>query len=208
MASAKIFNMQGKEIGTADLSDAVFSVEPNPTVTHQVVVAYLSAQRQGNHETKTRAEVSGGGIKPFRQKGTGRARRGSTREPVLRGGGTVWGPHKRSYRKHVTTGYKRKALCCALSDRVREAALCLVDQVRMEQPQVKPVTEMLAKLALTGKKTLFVTPQIEPVFLKSTGNVPRVTVRTASDVNALDVLNAQQVVVVQDALPILEERLA
>ena len=175
---------------------------------HQVVTGYLSAQRQGNHETKTRAEVSGGGIKPMRQKGTGRARRGSIREPVLRGGGTVWGPHKRSYRKSVTTGYKRKALCCALSDRVRQEALCLVDQVNVSEPRVKPVTEMLASLSLTGKKTLFVTPQVEPVFLKSTGNVPRVTVRTASDVNALDVLNAQQIVLVQGALPILEERLA
>jgi large subunit ribosomal protein L4 len=208
MASAKIFNMQGKEVGTAELSDAVFSVEPNATVTHQVVTGYLSAQRQGNHETKTRSEVSGGGIKPMRQKGTGRARRGSIREPVLRGGGTVWGPHKRSYRKKVTTGYKRKALCCALSDRVRQEALCLLDQVTVNQPQVKPVMEMLASLALTGKKTLFVMPQVEPVFLKSTGNVPRVTVRTASDVNAMDVLNAQAVVVVQGALSILEERLA
>ena len=208
MASAKIVNIQGSEVGTADLNDAVFSAEPNPTVTHQVVVGYLSARRQGNHETKTRKDVRGGGAKPFRQKGTGRARRGSSREPVLRGGGTVFGPHKRSYRQNVTIGYKRKALCCALSDRVREEALCVLEQAALDAPRTKPIVEMLDKLAIAGKKTLFVTRQVEPTFLKSTGNVPRVTVRTASDVNALDVLDAQHVVVVRDALSTLEERLA
>lgn len=208
MASAKLYGMDGTEKGTVDLSPAVFEVEFNDVLVHDVVVALQNAKRQGNHETKTRGEVSGGGKKPFRQKGTGRARQGSSREPQMRGGGTVFGPHKRSYRQNVPQAMRRKALRCALSDRVRNERLSVVEVLKADQPKTKPFAAMMSKLSPEGRKTLVVTGDLDSNVTLSMRNLPRVTMRKAVDVNALDVLNANRVVVVQDALATLEERLA
>lgn len=208
MASAKLFNMEGHEVGKVDLNDAVFAAQVNEALVHEVVVALQNAKRQGNHETKTRREVSGGGKKPYRQKGTGNARHGSTREPQMRGGGTVFGPHKRSYRQNVPTAFRRKALCGVLSDRVRREALCVIDALSYEQPKTKPFVSLLDKLATAGKSTLVVTADVNKNLILSARNVPRVSVKTASDLNALDVLGAARVVLVQDAVAKLEERLA
>lgn len=208
MAVARLLNMEGALLGSVDLNDAVFNVEPHPVLVHDVVVALRNAQRQGNAETKTRKDVRGGGRKPYRQKGTGHARHGSTREPQMRGGGTVWGPHKRSYRQDVPAGFKRKALCCVLSDRVRRDALCVLDALRCPTPKTKPFAETVGKFSPDGKSILFVTAESDRNLKLSARNLRQVTVREAADVNALDVLNAARVVIVQEALPKLEERLS
>lgn len=208
MASVKKYRMDGTELGLMELSDAVFDVEMNDVLVHDVAVALMNAKRQGNHETKTRKDVRGGGIKPFRQKGTGRARQGSSREPQMKGGGTVFGPHKRSYRQDVPLAFRRKALACILSDRVRGEALCVLDALFMDAPKTKPIAAMVDRLSSGARKTLIVTTETSRNVLLSARNLPTVTLRTASDVNALDVLAAGRVVLVQDAVPALEKRLS
>jgi large subunit ribosomal protein L4 len=207
MASVKIYGMDGAEQGTVDLNEAIFDVAFNSALVHDAVVALQNARRQGNADTKTRKEVRGGGKKPFRQKGTGRARQGSSREPQMRGGGTVFGPHPRSYRQNVPVSVRRKALCCALSDRVRGEQFAVLATLSCETPKTKPFAAMMARLSPDGRKTLIVTDGMDPNVMRSARNLPKVTLRTAADVNVLDVLNANRVVVVQDALPALEERL-
>lgn len=208
MATAKVYSMDGTEGGALELSNAVFDVEPNGPLMHQVVVALLNARRQGNAETKVRKDVRGGGAKPFAQKGTGRARQGSSREPHMRGGGVVFGPHKRSYRQKTPLKMRRKALCCALTDRVRSEDLCIVESLKIEGPKTQPVAEMFSKLSPEGRKTLVVTAGTSDGLVTSARNMPRLTIRRASDVNALDVLNAKRIIVVKDALGALEERLS
>jgi len=208
MASASLFNMSGSELGTVDLKDAVFDAKPNETLVHEVALALLSNRRQGNASTKTRRDVRGGGIKPFRQKGTGRARQGSSREPQMRGGGAVFGPHPRSYRQDVTVRAKRQALCSVLSDRVRGARLCVLDGLSCEAPKTKPFAEMAARFSPDGKKILFVTADVESNVVLSARNIPRVAVCTAADLSVLDVLDAYRVVVAKDAVGRLEERLS
>ncbi len=207
MASAKIYGMDGTEKGTAELNAAIFDVPLNEGLVHEVAVALLSARRHGNAETKTRKQVSGGGAKPYRQKGTGSARHGSTREPQMRGGGTVFGPHKRCYRKRVPVAMKRKALCCVLSDRARNGNICVLDQLVCETPKTKPFAEMVGKLSPAGKKVLFVTADTNKNAWLSCRNIPKVSLRNVQDLNVVDVLDAAQIVLVQDALPRLETRL-
>ena len=189
------------------MHDAVFDVAPNASLVHDVVVALMNARRQGNASTKTRRQVRGGGAKPFRQKGTGRSRQGSTREPQMRGGGVVFGPHKRSYRQKVPVRMKRKALCCVLSDRVRSDQFCVLDALPCEAPRTKPFAAMVGRFSPEGKRTLFVTAGADRNVCLSARNVPRVTVQTAANLNVLDVLGAYRVIVLQDALAQLEERL-
>ena len=208
MASAKVYKLDGSEGASVRLSDAVFDIELNKGLVHQVVTALRNNTRQGTHETKTRKDVSGGGAKPYRQKGTGRARHGSTREPQMKGGGTVWGPHMRSYRQDVPLKMRRKALCCVLSDRTRNEALCVLDKIEMDTPKAATMKNLFDKLSTDGRKALLVTAQHNPTAVKSANNVARLTVRTALDVNALDVLSARQIIVEQEALRVLEERLS
>lgn len=208
MASAKLFNLDGNEVGSVELGEGVFNADVAPSLIHEVAVALQAHKRQGNHETKTRTEVSGGGRKPYRQKGTGNARHGSTREPQMRGGGSVFGPHKRSYRTNTPVSFKRKALCGVLTDRVRNEALCVLESADYAEPKTKPVVSLLSKLAPAGKSTLIVTAGVNQNLLLSARNIPKVEVRTAADVNALDVLGAARVVLVRDAVAQLEERLS
>ena len=208
MPSARVVTMEGVEIGSIDLNAKIFDVPVNPTLVHQVAMAFLNAKRQGNAETKTRSEVSGSTRKPYRQKGTGNARHGSIREPEMRGGGVVFGPHKRSYRQSVTVRERRQALCCVLSDRVRSGALCVLKELALEQPKTKQFATMNARIAPNAKKTLYVTADVDPAALLSSRNIPTVFVKRAADLNALDVLNANQVVIVENALPLIEKRLS
>jgi len=207
MPSARIVTMDGAEVGTIDLNASIFDAPLNPTLIHQVVTAFLSAQRQGNAETKRRSEVSGSTRKPYRQKGTGNARHGSIREPQMRGGGVVFGPHKRSYRKAVTVRERRQALCSALSDRCRTGALCVLQSLSMEQPKTKAFAMMTSRIVPQAKKTLYVTADTDPTVLLSSRNIRTVTVRRAVDLNTVDVMNASHIVIVQNALPVLEQRL-
>jgi large subunit ribosomal protein L4 len=207
MATAKVINIQGGEVEDIDLNPAVFEVEMVPALVHVVAVALMNAARQGNHETKVRKEVRGGGRKPFRQKGTGNARRGSTREPHLRGGGTVFGPHKRSYRQNVPVAVKRKALCCVLTDRLRNDGLRVLDSLAVDGPKTKAFAQIVAGIAPEGGRTLFVTKDVNDNAVRSARNLQRVDVRTASDLNVLDVLAAKNVVVEKEAVAVLEARL-
>lgn len=207
MASVKLIKMDGTEGANVQLNDAVFDLEPNTALVHQVAVALMNNKRQGTAETRTRKEVRGGGAKPFRQKGTGRARQGSSREPQMRGGGTVFGPHRRSYRQQVPPKMRRKALCCVLSDRARTERMAILESVSPEDTKTQTIATLFNHLSPEGRKLLLVTAKHEEQLLRSSRNIPRLTVRTASDVNALDVLSARRIAVVQDALTILEERL-
>jgi large subunit ribosomal protein L4 len=209
MATAPYYTSDGSDGPKVKLNKAVFDVEPNAGLVHQVAVCMMLNVRHGNHATKTRGEVRGGGKKPYAQKGTGNARHGSTREPQMRGGGTVWGPHPRSYRRGIPLGMKRKALCCVLTDRVRNDALCVIEGFgEATKPRTRPVAELVAKINPEGRKALIVAPEHDAALVASARNLPRVTVRTAADLNALDVLSARRVIVVKDALKRLEERLA
>ena len=208
MASLKVVNMEGAELGALDATESVFAAPLNEAMVHDVVVGLLANKRQGTHKTKTRGEVSGGGIKPFRQKGTGRARQGSNREPHMRGGGTIFGPVPRDYRQNLPVRIKRQALCCALSERVRGERLSVLRGLAIEQPKTKPFAQMVGKVAPEGRKTLIVTAGLDENILLSARNLPRVTVRTAADVNVLDVLRAVRIVVQEEAIKQLEERLS
>ncbi|MDK1020313.1 MAG: 50S ribosomal protein L4 [Candidatus Hydrogenedentes bacterium] len=207
MASVKVYKADGSAGSSKKLNDAIFDVEPNMGLVHQVAVALMNNARQGNAETRTRREVRGGGRKPFAQKGTGRARQGSSREPQMRGGGTVFGPHRRSYRKKVPTKMRRKALCCVLTDRLRNDRLCVLEEFSVDAPKTRPVLEMWKNLAPEGRKTLLVAPASDTALLMSSRNLPGLIVRRAADVNALDVLDSMRVIVLDGALGVLEERL-
>lgn len=208
MASAKIYSADGKAGSSVELSAAIFDVAMNGSLVHQVATALRNNCRQGNHETKTRGEISGGGKKPFRQKGTGNARQGSIREPQMRGGGTVFGPHKRSYRQETPVKMKRKALCCVLSDRARNDQVRVIEGLDSDAVKTAPMMALFKNLAIDGRKTLLITGKCEPNVVKSASNVARLKVSNAADVNALDVLDARTVILTQDALPALEARLS
>ncbi len=208
MASLKILNIQGEDKGSVDASDAVFDVEENTGLVHEVVVALRNAKHQGTHKVKTRREVRGGGAKPFRQKGTGRARQGSIREPHMRGGGVVHGPVPRSYRQNVPKQVRRQALCCVLSSRARNERLAIVQGMSFDAVKTKPVAAMLDSVSKEGRRTLLVTADYDKNLLLSSRNITRVTVRTAAEVNTLDVMLAARVFVQEEALSKLEERLS
>lgn len=207
MSAAKSYNASGAAGAEVELNADVFDVEMNGTLVHQVAVALMANRRQGNHETKVRKDVRGGGAKPFRQKGTGHARQGSSREPQMRGGGAVFGPHKRSYRKRTPVQMKRKALCCVLSDRARNDSLCVLDGLSIDKPATKEMAQLFTSLSPDERKTLLITAKPDRNVVKSASNLDRLSVSNAADVNVLDVLNAARVIVTQDALPALEERL-
>jgi large subunit ribosomal protein L4 len=208
MASLKILNTQGEDQGTVEANDAIFAAEENAALVHEVVLALQNSKRQGTHKVKTRREVRGGGAKPFRQKGTGRARQGSSREPQMRGGGTVHGPVPRSYRQDVPKRVRRQALCCVLSSRARNERLAVLKGMAFEGVKTKPVAEMLDSVSKEGRKTLLVTADYDKNLLLSSRNIQRVTVRTAAEVNTLDVMLAARVFVQEEALGKLEERLS
>lgn len=208
MVTLKVVDMEGADQGAMEVNDAVFDYVVSETLVHDVVTGMLAAKRHGTHDTKTRREVSGGGAKPFRQKGTGRARRGSSREPHLRGGGVVFGPHPRSYRVRTTPGMKRQALRGLLSDRARTERLRVLQGMAIPEVKTKTVAGMLGKVVPDSRKTLLVTADYDKNLLLSSRNIPDICVRTAAEVNALDVIRAQQVLLQREALAKLEERLS
>lgn len=208
MATAKVYTMDGQQLEPIQLNPAVFDVEPNETVVHQVAVALMNAKRQGNAQVKDRSMVSGGGIKPFHQKGTGRARQGSSREPQMKGGGTTFGPQRRGYRQNIPTRTRRLALCSVLSARVRDDALLVLDSLALDVPKTKRFAEMMQLISPDHKRTLFVMPGVDKNVMLSARNLPKIEIKTAADLNALDVLNAYRVVLVRDAVASLEGRLS
>ena len=190
----------GGTAGTVTLDDAVFGIEPNMAVLHQVVTAQLAAKRSGSANTKTRAEVKGGGAKPYRQKGTGRARQGSIRAPQFTGGGIVHGPKPRSFRKKVNKKMNRLALCSALSDRAQSERVVVVDQWQFETPKTKDALTALENLDLEGK-VMMVVAASDDTPIRSFRNLPSVQLVQAAELNAYDVLCSDWLVFTAETLP-------
>lgn len=190
----------GGTAGTVTLDDAVFGIEPNMAVLHQVVTAQLAAKRSGSANTKTRAEVKGGGAKPYRQKGTGRARQGSIRAPQFTGGGIVHGPKPRSFRKKVNKKMNRLALCSALSARAQSERVVVVDQWQFETPKTKDALTALENLDLEGK-VMMVVAASDDTTIRSFRNLPSVQLVQAAELNAYDVLCSDWLVFTAETLP-------
>ena len=203
MANAKLFNMAGQQIGEIELSEGIFGIEPNEAVVHEVVKNHLANCRQGTQSTLTRAEVSGGGKKPWRQKGTGHARQGSTRAPQWTHGGIVFGPKPRSYSYELNKKVKRLALKSVLSAKAAMGAIVVVDELKLEGIKTKAMVEFLAKVGAT--KTVIVTPEVNENVVKSARNIPGVVTTTAKILSVYDIVNAKQLVIDKAALAIIEE---
>jgi large subunit ribosomal protein L4 len=204
MPQVKVYNMAGSEVGTMDLSEVIFGADVNGAVLHAAVRAYLLNQRQGTQSTLTRTEVSGGGKKPWRQKGTGRARQGSTRSPQWTHGGVALGPKPRSYRTAMNRKTKRIALYSALTAKVAEGNLIVVDDIKCEGYKTKTMVEMLKALG-AEKKSLIVLPEINATVIKSCANIPGVATTLYNTINVYDILNAGTFIVSKAAVEKLEE---
>ena len=204
MPSIAVVNMEGNKVGTIDLSDSIFAIEPNAAVMHQVVLSYLAAQRQGTQSALTRSEVSGGGRKPWRQKGTGRARQGSTRAPQWIHGGIVFAPKPRDYRFSVNKKERRLALKSALSVKASENDIIVVDSITTDEFKTKKMVAML-KAVEAEKKTLIVLPEVDTKVIKSAANIPGVKTAQVNTINVYDILNADKLVIAKDAVSKIEE---
>ena len=203
MPKANVFNMAGQQVGEIELSEAVFGIEPNQVVVHEVVKNHLANCRQGTQSALTRAEVSGGGKKPWRQKGTGHARQGSTRAPQWTHGGIVFAPKPRDYSYTLNKKVKRLALKSALSAKAAEGAIVVVDELKLDAIKTKPVKQFLDAAGVT--KADVITPEVNDVVVKSTRNIPGVVTTTAKILSVYDIVNAKQLVIDKAALAIIEE---
>jgi large subunit ribosomal protein L4 len=199
-ATVDLKTQDGGTAGTVTLDAELFGIEPNLAVLHQVVTAQLAARRSGSANTKTRAEVRGGGAKPYRQKGTGRARQGSIRAPQFTGGGIVHGPKPRSYRKKINKKMNRLALCSALSDRAQSERVVVVDQWQFATPKTKDAVSVLENLELDGKVMMVVAPT-DDTAIRSFRNLPSVQLVQAAELNAYDVLCSDWLVFTSETLP-------
>lgn len=204
MPQVTVFDMTGKSVGEMTLSDAIFGIEPNTSVMHAAVVNYLANQRQGTQSTLTRSEVSGGGRKPWKQKGTGRARQGSTRAPQWTHGGIALGPKLRDYSYELPKKVKRLALKSAFSTKVADNDLIVVDNIAVEGFKTKAVVEMLSKLG-ADKKALIVMPELDQKLIKSAANIPGVKTALVNTINVYDILNYDKFIVAKGALEKIEE---
>lgn len=203
MPKVALYNMDAQQVGEIELSDAVFGVEVNAEAMHQVVKMQLANKRQGTQSALTRAEVSGGGIKPWRQKGTGRARQGSTRSPQWIHGGIVFAPKPRDYSYTVPKKIKRIALKSALSSKVVENELIVVEDLNLEAPKTKAIVDMLKKFE--AKKTLIVTTESNEVVYKSARNIAGVQVLPVNNLNVYDILKYEKFIITKDAAHKVEE---
>lgn len=204
MPKLAVLDMAGKEVDTIELSDAIFGIEPNATVMHEMVVNYLANQRQGTQSTLTRAEVSGGGRKPWKQKGTGHARQGSTRSPQWRHGGVVFAPKPRSYRFTVNKKVRRLAMKSAFSSKVLDNDIIVVDNISMDEFKTKTIANMLKALG-AEKKALIVIPEVNEKVIKSANNIPGVKTTQVNTLNVYDILNAGKMIIVRNAVNQIEE---
>ncbi len=207
MPTVAVYNIDRKKVGDIDLNDNVFGVEVNGGLLHQAVVMQLASQRLGTHATKTRAFVRGGGRKPWKQKGTGRARSGSRRSPLWVGGGTVFGPHPRSYAFSMPRKQRRLAIKCALSDKVQEGSLLVLDALDFEAPKTKQVVKLLQTFEVDNKALIITAEEAENVE-RSSRNIPGVKAINTTGLNVYDILNHDTLFVTKDAVARLEEVLA
>ena len=203
MPSVALYNIAGQEIGTVKLSDEIFAQEVNQAALHTVVRAYLANQRQGTQSALTRAEVSGGGIKPWRQKGTGRARQGSTRSPQWRHGGVVFAPKPRDYRVSVNKKVKRLAMKSALSSKVNDGSLVVFDALERAAPKTKERIKVLD--AVKVNKALVVLPEKDETVERATGNIPNVKTTLVGTLNVYEILKYDTLILTKDSLAKIEE---
>ena len=207
MATIEMKKASGEAAGTVDLNDAVFGIEPNVTAMHEVVRAQRASWRQGTHDTKTRGQVRGGGRKPYRQKGTGRARQGTIRAPQWIGGGTVFGPHPRSYAFRVNNKVVKLAMRSALSAKLADGQLMVVDEFAFEKPSTKAAVAAMKALGIEGRTTLVIDGDDINTFL-SFRNIPKVEIIPVAASNTYDFVNNKNLVFTQTALNRIEEVLA
>ena len=203
MPTVGLFNKQGNKVGDIQLNDKVFAVEVNSDAMHQVVVALLANKRQGTQSAKTRAEVRGGGIKPWRQKGTGRARQGSIRAPQWIKGGVVFAPKPRDYRMSIPKTMRKVAMLSALTSKVQNEEMVVLDELTFEAPKTKEVVNMLS--AFDAKKTLIITADANENVYKSARNIQGVSVLPVNNINVYDLLNNTKVIITKDAVSKIEE---
>ncbi|MCR5177367.1 MAG: 50S ribosomal protein L4 [Lachnospiraceae bacterium] len=204
MASVAVYNMEGKEVGTVELSDEIFGAKINEHLVHLAVVQYLADQRQGTQKAKTRAEVSGGGRKPWRQKGTGHARQGSTRSPQWKGGGVVFAPVPREYTFKINKKEKRAALKSVLTDKAQGGNIIVVDELKFDEIKTKKFAEVLKNLKIE-KKALVVTGDKDDSVILSARNIPTVKTAHTGTINVYDIANAATLVLTKDAVNKIEE---
>ena len=204
MSSMKVLNMAGAEVGTVELCDSIFGIEPNQAVVHEVVKNHLANCRQGTQSALTRAEVSGGGRKPWRQKGTGHARQGSTRAPQWTHGGIVFAPKPRDYSYVLNKKVKRLALKSVLSAKAAEGKLVVIDSIKMDAIKTADFRKFLSAVKVDGKAVV-VTPEVDNVIVKSARNIPGVLTTVANILSVYDIINDQYLVVDQAALAKIEE---
>ena len=203
MAQVAVYDMKGNDVGTVELSDNIFGAEVKEHLIHRVVVAQLANARQGTQKAKTRSEVSGGGKKPWRQKGTGHARQGSTRAPQWTGGGVVFAPTPRDYSQKINKKEKRAALKSALSSRVQEDKLVVLDELKFDGIKTKRFQEMLDALKI--QKALFVIVDNDQNIVLSARNIPKIKTAQTNEINVYDIMKYQTVVLTRDSLKVIEE---
>ena len=204
MAKVTMLTMAGTEAGTIDLSDAIFGIEPNEYAVHAVVKNYLANQRQGTQSAKTRGEVRGGGRKPFRQKGTGRHRQGSTTDPSQVGGGVAFAPKPRDYRYNIPKKLRRLALKSVLSAKVSDQEIIVLDSLGFEEPKTKDMIKVLANIK-AAPKALIVTAEKEEAIIKSAANIPGVKTTMVSQMNVYEIINHTSLIITKDAAAKIEE---
>ncbi|MCI1989919.1 MAG: 50S ribosomal protein L4 [Oscillospiraceae bacterium] len=204
MPTVAVLDMAGKEVEKMDLAEAVFGIEPNQSAMHDAVVAYLANQRQGTQSALTRSEVSGGGRKPWRQKGTGHARQGSIRAPQWRHGGVVFAPKPRDYRISLNKKVKRLAMKSALSSKVLDSEMVVVDRIALEAYKTKEIAAMLKALG-SEKKALIVLPRTDEKVAASAANIPGVKTAAVNTLSVYDILNADRFIVAKEAVSRIEE---
>ncbi len=200
---ADVLNIKGEVVNSVELKDDIFAIEPNEPVVHQVVVAYLANQRQGTQSAKTRAEVSGGGKKPWRQKGTGRARVGSSRNPVWRHGGVAFAPKPRDYDQQVNKKMRRLAMKSVFSAKAADKELFILDELKFDQPKTKEMIQVLSNLNL--KKTLIVINENDRNVIKSISNIPTAKCSSVGTLNVYEMLKYDNLLLTQDSLAKIQE---
>jgi large subunit ribosomal protein L4 len=204
MPKVSLYDITGSQVGDVELSDAVFGAEVNNHVMYEAVKNYLANQRQGTQSAKTKADVRGGGRKPWRQKGTGRARQGSIRSPQWKGGGVVFAPKPRDYSYSIPKKVKRLALKSALSSKVRDQEIIVVDKLSLDQPKTKELIKVLKALN-SGKKTLIVIPERDEAVIRAAANIPGIKTVYVNTINVYDILNCDSFLITKDAVNKVEE---
>ncbi|MDR0946133.1 MAG: 50S ribosomal protein L4 [Ruminococcus sp.] len=205
MANVKVYDMQGNQLSDMAVKDEIFGITPNVPAMHIMVKNYLANQRQGTQSTLTRTEVRGGGKKPWRQKGTGHARQGSTRSPQWTHGGVALGPKPRSYRFTVNRKIKRLALKSAMSSKVAEGQMIVIDNLTLDAYKTKAMVKLLSDIGITGKKALIVMPEVNSFVIKSAANIPGVKTALTNTINVYDILKYDMFIVDSKAVEKIEE---